>query len=413
MAEWDAAATGEGIGATDGGGLDVIRDGRWGLPHNTRYPLGGPLKEPGYSLRSDWLLWTLLGMLVGFSLWQPAGIPGYPGLVDWPTLATLAGLLLLTAGIEASGFLHRLAWRITGFIHDERSLAMFLVGGSAILAALLTNDIALFIVVPLTLGLGKLAALPLRRLVIFEALAVNTGSMPSPIGNPQNIYLWQSSGVHFHVFVAAMAQPTLVAGVCLLLFTLLAFHPRPLQLQPAVGGVAVRWRLFAVSAFSFIPFLLLADLHHAELASLLAAALFLTVYREVWRGLDWPLLLVFLLMFVDLKLVAGLPWVGALVAQLDLGHPLNLYTTGSLLSQLISNVPATLLLSSYSSDWRTLAWATDVGGFGLAIGSLANLIALRLGRQPGSLWAFHVWSLPFLLLVGGVMALWLALAGGG
>ncbi len=371
------------------------------------------MKEPGYSLRSDWLLWTLLGLLLGFSLWQPAGIRGYPALVDWPTLATLAGLLLLTAGIEASGFLHQLAWRITRLIHDERRLALFLVGASAVLSAFLTNDIALFIVVPLTLGLGQLAQLPLRRLVIFEALAVNTGSMLSPIGNPQNIYLWQSSGTHFHNFVFAMAAPTSIALLCLIAFTFVGFRRRPLGLQSVTGPLAVRWPLFMLSAFLFLPFLVLADLHHAELALLFTALLFLVMYREVWRGLDWPLLLVFLLMFVDLKLVAGLPWVQALLGRLDLARPLTLYATGTLLSQAISNVPATLLLSSYSGDWRTLAWAADMGGFGLAIGSLANLIALRLGRQPGSFWAFHAWSLPFLLLAAGVTGLWLAAAGGG
>ena len=371
------------------------------------------MKEPGYRLRSDWLLWILVGILLGFSLWQPAGIRGYPALVDWPTLAALGGLLLLTAGIEASGFLHRSAWRITGVIRDERRLALFLVAASALLAGLLTNDIALFIVVPLTLRLAQLAVLPVRRLVVFEALAVNTGSMFTPIGNPQNIYLWQSSGVHAHVFLAAMWRPTLVATLCLLGFTLAAFRPVPMQPHANGGPGPVRWPLFALSASLFLPFLVLADLRQAELALLLVAAIYLLAYREVWRGLDWPLLLVFLLMFVDLKLVAGLPWVQELVARLDLRHPLTLYATGTLLSQAISNVPATLLLSSYSSDWRTLAWAADMGGFGLALGSLANLIALRLGRQRGGLLAFHAWSLPFLLLAGGLTALWLAAAAGG
>ena len=141
--------------------------------------------------------------------------------------------------------------------------------------------------------------------------------------------------------------------------------------------------------------------------------MFLLAFRRVFGRLDWPLLLVFLLMFVDLKLVAGLPWVQGLIGRLDLRHPPTLYLTGTLLSQLISNVPATFLLSSYSTDWRTLAWAADMGGFGLAIGSLANLIALRLGRQRGSLLAFHAWSLPFLLLAAGLTGLWLMAAGRG
>ena len=354
-----------------------------------------------------------MGMFLAFSLWSPSGIRAYPALVDWPTLYTLAGLLLLTAGIEASGFLHRVAWRITGFIHDERSLALFLVAASALGAAVLTNDIALFIVVPLTLRLAEFAALPVRRLVIFEALAVNTGSMLTPIGNPQNIYLWQSSGVHAHEFLAAMWQPTLVATACLLAFTLAAFRPKPMRLHPNGGPEPVRWPLFACSALLFLPFLAFADLRRADLGLFMVGGVFLLAFRRVFGRLDWPLLLVFLLMFVDLKLVAGLPWVQGLIGRLDLRHPPTLYLTGTLLSQLISNVPATFLLSSYSTDWRTLAWAADMGGFGLAIGSLANLIALRLGRQRGSLLAFHAWSLPFLLLAAGLTGLWLMAAGRG
>jgi Na+/H+ antiporter NhaD/arsenite permease-like protein len=351
-------------------------------------------------------------VLLAFSLAAPAGVAAYPRLVDWPTIFTLAGLLLLTAGIEASGFLHRLAWRITGLIHDERRLALFLVGASALLAALLTNDIALFIVVPLTLGLGRFAALPLARLITFEALAVNTGSMLTPIGNPQNIFLWQSSGVHFLEFMRDMAPPTLIAAGCLAAFTLWAFRPRPVEPHGPGGPLEVRWPLFTVSVFLFVPFLVCADLHHAGEGLLTLALVFLFAFREVFRRLDWPLLLVFMLMFVDLRLLADLPWMTKSLGQVDLAHAPVLYLTGVVFSQAISNVPAAILLSSYSGDWRSLAWAADMGGFGLAIGSLANLIALRLGRQHGSLWGFHAWSLPFLLLAGGLTGLWLTLRSG-
>ena len=64
-------------------------------------------------------------------------------------------------------------------------------------------------------------------------------------------------------------------------------------------------------------------------------------------------------------------------------------------------------MANYSDDWRSLAWGVDMGGFGLGVGSLANIIALRLGRQPGSFAAFHAWSVPFLLLSGGLTGLWL------
>ena len=365
------------------------------------------MSAPGYSLRNDYLLWTLVGVLLLLGCWRPAGIAGYPRLVDWPTIETLAGLLLLTAGIEVSGFLHRLARRVIDHIHDERHLAMFLIGGSALLAALLTNDIALFVVVPLTLALGGYVTLPLGRLVIFEALAVNAGSMLTPIGNPQNIFLWQSSGVSFLSFMWSMLPPTCIALACLFALTVAAFRSRPVQLHTATASDTVDWPRFAVSALLFVPFIACAESRHADLALTVVVGMFLLLCRQVFRHVDWPLLLVFVLMFVDLRIIAGLSWVARLLEEAGLGQPTHLYLAGILTSQLVSNVPATILLSAHSTDWRSLAWGVHVGGFGLLIGSLANIIALRLGGRRASLLAFHAWSLPFLLLTGCLTGLWL------
>ena len=365
------------------------------------------MSAPGYSLRKDYLLWTLVAVLLLFSLWHPAGIGGYLHLVDWPTLATLAGVLLLTGGIETSGFLHRAARNLIERIHDERRLALFLIAASALLAALLTNDIALFVVVPLTLTLAGYVELPVGRLVIFEALAVNAGSMLTPIGNPQNIFLWQSSGVHFPQFIWAMLPPTLISLACLLCFALAAFRPRPVQLHTSAATDEVDWSRFAVSTLLFIPFIVCAELHHADLALLGVAGLFLLLYPGVYRRLDWPLLLIFMLMFIDLRSVAGLPWVSRSLGLAGLGQASHLYVAGIVASQFISNVPATILLSTHSADWLHLAWGVDVGGFGLLIGSLANIIALRLGGRRASMLAFHAWSAPFLLITGGLTALWL------
>ncbi|HSN00541.1 MAG TPA: SLC13 family permease [Rudaea sp.] len=371
------------------------------------------MTAPGYSLRDDYLLWTLVAAMLVFSLWHPTGVAGYPRLVDWPTLATLAGLLLLTAGIETSGALHHAARRVLEHIHDERRLALFLIGASALLAAILTNDIALFVVVPLTLTLSAYVALPLTRLVIFEALAVNAGSMLTPIGNPQNIFLWQSTGVHFGGFVWAMLPPTLISLVCLFGFAAVAFQPRRVQLHTGTSSMQVDWPRFTVSASLFLPFIACAELRHADMALLGVVGLFLVLYPKVFQRLDWPLLLVFILMFIDLRIIAGLPWVSRLVAEAGLERESHLYFAGIVTSQFISNVPATILLSAHSSDWRSLAWGVDVGGFGLLIGSLANIIALRLGGQRGSLLAFHAWSGPFLMVTGALTGLWLLTHAGG
>ena len=128
----------------------------------------------------------------------------YPALVDWPTMATLTGLLVLTKGLEVSGAMHWLGRRLIGLMATERAAAVWLVIAAALLSTVLTNDVALFVIVPLTLGICRITPLPTTRLVVFEALAVNAGSALTPIGNPQNRFLWQLSGSSFGGFVLHM-----------------------------------------------------------------------------------------------------------------------------------------------------------------------------------------------------------------
>jgi Na+/H+ antiporter NhaD/arsenite permease-like protein len=124
--------------------------------------------------------------------------------VNWKTIGALAGLMLLSRGLEASGLIDRAGRMIVGQLRSERGLAMALVLFAAALSAVVTNDVALFVTVPLTLALSRRVPLPVGRLAIFQALAVNAGSTVSPVGNPQNLFLWQASGAGFGEFLLTM-----------------------------------------------------------------------------------------------------------------------------------------------------------------------------------------------------------------
>jgi len=158
------------------------------------------------------------------------------------------------------------------------------------------------------------------KLVIFQALAVNAGSALTPIGNPQNIFLWQYSEAAFSGFVLAMLPVVAVMMAGLMLLTFVAFRSRPLAVDPR-NRRALERPLLAVSLALYIPFLLLA---------------------------------------------------------------------GAALSQFVSNVQAAIVLAEYSADWRTIAWGVSVGGFGTAIASLANVIALRMLGERRAWWTFHL-----------------------
>ena len=358
-------------------------------------------------LCADALLLVLLAALPVLAALSAVPLPALPALVDWPTLAALAGLLMLTKGVEVSGGLQQAGAWLLGRAGSERGLALLLVLASALLSTVLTNDVALFVVVPLTVGVGRLVALPLVRLVVFEALAVNAGSALTPIGNPQNLFLWRLSQQPFTDFVRHMAP---LVGLCLLLLLVLTacvFSGRRMAIASPTQPQTADRPLLVVSLLLYLPFLVLTDLRMALWALGGVALVFLVLRWRVVLQVDWGLLLVFVLMFVDLRLLAGLDAVQALVAGWGLDAPARLYVAGVLLSQLVSNVPAAIALAEYSGDWQTLAWAVNVGGFGCMVGSLANLIALRLAGQPGAWKVFHAYSVPFLLVVGGVAYLML------
>jgi Na+/H+ antiporter NhaD/arsenite permease-like protein len=331
-----------------------------------------------------------------------------PALVDWQTVLTLTGLLILTKAVESSGFLMWAAHRVVHHIHTERALACLLVGLAAALSTLLTNDVALFVVVPLALSLHKLTPLPLKRLVIFVALAVNAGSILTPLGNPQNLFLWQTSGVSFGRFVWALAPLCAVLMAMLVLLTVASFRAAPLDLSRDVEPHPVDRRLVGVAAVLFIAFVLLADAHRPGIGLAGVAIGFLIWRPSIVLKIDWLLLLIFVLMFIVLRSVAALPHVHQTVSAWQLATPLRTYVAGAVLSQGISNVPAAIMLAEFSKDWRALAFGVSVGGFGIAIGSLANLIAMRLSNERGMWTQFHLFSVPF-WLVGGMLGGWVLL----
>lgn len=124
---------------------------------------------------------------------------------------------------------------------------------------------------------------------------------------------------------------------------------------------------------------------------------FLFLARRVLVSVDWTLLLVFMAMFIDVHLLIQLPVLQNVLHSVGgLSQP-GLWLTAIGLSQVISNVPSTILLLNYVPPTVLLAWAVNVGGFGLLPGSLANLIALRMANDRRIWWRFHLWSIPMLL----------------
>lgn len=356
-----------------------------------------PPKEGGEK-SGNGLLWLLLAVSAVFALLRPRAPLDYLKLVDWQTVGALAGLLAITQGVEKSGVLQAAAQRLLARTSTLRGLALVLTATAALLSALVTNDVSLFLLVPLTRVLATQAHLPLGRLVVLQALAVNAGSALTPIGNPQNLYLWHRSGESFFGFMGMMA-PTVAVMLFWLFVAVWLLVPRtPVALKPAAAAAPVQPRLLWLAGALFVAFVIALERHWLLAGLALVFGALLLLYPRVLRGVDWALLAIIALMFVDLRQLAELPAVAALLAHWPIAEGWRAYLAAIATSQLISNVPAAILLDGPVRDLPALAAGVSVGGFGCVLGSLANLIALRLAKLPNGLREFHAISLPFLIV---------------
>ena len=368
------------------------------LPPSSPAPAGNSKDLPAEGGGSNGLLWVLVAVAVLFAFLRPRAPMDWLKLVDWQTVGALAGLLAITQGVEKSGMLQSAAQRLLARTTDLRQLALLLTATAAVLSALVTNDVSLFLLVPLTRVLATQAHLPLARLVVLQALAVNAGSALTPIGNPQNLYLWHRTGESFGGFMWMMAPTVLVMLFWLFVAVWLLVPRTAIALKPTADSAPVQPRLLALSGVLFVGFVVALDRHWLLAGLAVVFVAYLLFQRRVLLGVDWALLAIIALMFVDLRQLAELPAIAAQLKQWPIAEGWRAYLAAIVTSQFISNVPAAILLDGPVRDLPALAAGVSVGGFGCVLGSLANLIALRLARLPNGLREFHKISIPFLLV---------------
>lgn len=350
-------------------------------------------------LQHEWLLLLFATLTLLLALVDPQPWSRYKSWLQLPTLCGLLGLMIAIQGIRDSGLVQRLARMLVARMHSLRGVGLLLVSMTAVLSMALTNDVSLFLMVPLTVAIGSMSNLPILRMAVLEALAVNAGSTLSPIGNPQNLLIWQHAQIPFLQFVRGLLPAATVMFVMVAMLTWFWLPKERVELQAdKLDGNQVSSSLAAFSLIALAIMVLMMERGHAPLGALLLAVPFALFSWRTLQCIDWLLMATFAMIFLGLGHFATLPIVEHALDKIDFKQPLALYLSGIVGSQLISNVPATVLLLDRAKDAIALAIAVNVGGFGLVIGSLANLIALRLAKQPHGMRLFHEVSVPFLLV---------------
>lgn len=300
----------------------------------------------------------------------------YWGYIDFRTLALLYCLMTVVAGLRGAGLFAWLAHILCVKAKNVRTMGTLLVLMSFLSSMLITNDVALLTFVPFAVVVLGMAGhrRQLITVVVLQTAAANLGSMLTPVGNPQNLYLYSCYALGFREFLGVTfpvwaLSLVLILAACLLL-------PRD-RLDTFLGeapclekrGLRLYAALFAVC--------LLAVLRVCDWPVMLAAvvAALLIFDRGILLRADFMLLLTFAAFFVFSGNLARVEAVDALLRRMIVGRE---YTAGVLASQVISNVPAALLLSGFTDDARALILGVNIGGLGTPIASLASLISLKL-----------------------------------
>ncbi len=357
-----------------------------------------------YFIRKEIVLLVFLLLLVILALYNPNEIVNYPRFVDWKTIIALAGLLIITTGLKESGYFSLFSAKAINRFKSERSLSFFLILFAAFLSTFLTNDISLFIVIPLTFSIQDLVKNNISGLIVFEAIAVNVGSALTPIGNPQNIFLWHNWSISSLVFIMNMLPMVIVLLAILFVFIWFVFPDKRIKFskESRVNGTKVKG-LFTLSVILIIAYLISFELQQVKLLLPLVFILYFVFYRKVLLKVDWLLLLLFIIIFIDFHLISTLPAVSKNVQLINLKSAGNVFLFSGLISQFISNVPASVFVSKFSDNWFAITYGVNVGGNGLVFGSLANIIAMRLAKNKQIWLSYHKYSIPYFLITGGII----------
>ena len=323
-------------------------------------------------LKQETVLCVALALAAVSSLFQRPKLE----YIDFAVLSILLSLMLVVAGLKSVSFLDWTARELLKRCASWRSVVLALVGVTYVSSMFVTNDVALITFVPLALIIGRALKRDVARVIILQTLAANLGSMVTPPGNPQNLFLY----AHYHYtaasFFAVMAVPGLLSIIYL---GLLIWRGRndaltlelPQQAKPAFWQTVLLLALLALN--------IAAVLHWVDktLALGVTVAYVLLKQRRLLLEVDYSLLVTFVGFFIFIGNISHTS-LALYLKQSLLGTAAGTYVAGVLASQFISNVPAAMLLAGLTTEADALLLGVNIGGLGTLIASMASVISYKL-----------------------------------
>ncbi len=306
----------------------------------------------------------------------------YLSYIDWRVLGILLSLMLITAGLQKNGVFDAIGKKLLMYTKNTMQLMAILVFLCFFSSMLITNDVALLTFVPFALLLLKKCGQEhlLIPVIVLQTIAANLGSMLTPVGNPQNLYLYQLSGLGFGEFVLYMLPYAAVAGLLLAAAIIgLGRKKEPVTMDETCfeqREIQLNQKKIGIYLFLFLcSLLVVAHILPYGAVLLLVLVSVAVCDRDVLFQVDYCLLFTFIAFFIFTGNIGCMEKFQETLEAIVTGREI---LAGILASQCISNVPAAFLLSGFTDNIKGLLLGVNIGGLGTLIASMASLISYKI-----------------------------------
>jgi Na+/H+ antiporter NhaD/arsenite permease-like protein len=327
--------------------------------------------------------------------------------INFTTLWSLLGMMTVIQIFEYLHVLDFLAYRMTAGARTARQLTLFFVMLSFVAAMFLTNDMAVLTFMPLYLRVARKLHLPEIVPATAIAMAANLGSFMTPFGNSHNIFLmskFKISLIDFGMWVL----PLLLISIIFLGAMMFFVKPQDVPVVP-VQDLRLNPRLVSITCFvALLVFLSVFGVLPPWLAAVIALVFATILDYKILAHVDYGIVFTFVAFFIIVSDIQQVPAVAAILVAIE-HSPTSVYFTSIATSQVMSNVPATVLVAQFTNHIPALFYGTNIGGLGTMIASLCNLLAYKQFSLYASHEKRHKFLLPFmamnfigLLVIGGV-----------
>lgn len=302
----------------------------------------------------------------------------YIGYINFNVLYLLFALMAVIAGLARLNVFLRLAEVLLPMSRGKcRRLVLVLWGLCFFSSMLVTNDVALITFVPLAITMLTMARCEeyIIYTAVLQTIAANLGSMLTPMGNPQNLFLYDTYGLTPAEFLFITLPYGILSFVLLSAATFILIKNKKAEIQIGCTALGSKKMIICYAVLTILCILSVFKITEPLLSAAVTAVFLLAADRRVIKNIDWFLLLTFVMFFIFVGNLAEISAVKGFISGILKGREC---ISAVVLSQIISNVPCAAMLSGFTDNYRALIAGVNIGGLGTLVASLASLISYRL-----------------------------------